>query len=508
MLMYKYFSITLITRRRRLPAALLLFSVLLSQAPLSAEVRLYSVPDAGYRKTDHFTVLANGKPVRLYSAKISTQKEFLTRESGHVNDSFTTAFATLDADEPVNFTVTVNYLAVKSASIKPTSLGLKPSVAGARVSFTAPKPGCYILQLNQSLFDHLYLIVNPLDRPPPPGDPQTILLEPGIHTKEISLAKNNQSLYLAPGAVLKGRVTIGKDVRGVRVCGRGFIDGEIYPGSKPVNLIKATRCEQLAIEGITLLDSPGWNVRLEDSKKVAVKGIKILSYRQNSDGIDPCSCEDAVVEDCFIRNYDDGVVVKLQRESRLISKNIQVRRCVVITDHGSSLKVGNNELLGPAVNQVYFTDCDVLFTKGSPLAVMNSGTAKVSDIHFDNIRIEDARIADQMSKWAKIPPTAILLELMIGGKNAYLQTYVPGTIRDIYFKNVSYVGEDRSIRPRLWVRNRSAQYNVEKVYLDNVTLYGAPVESLTADNSIIQEHTHGIFVKTAQSPQYKDLLRK
>lgn len=483
-------------RFRRFVALAALTAAWSSLLSLSATAALliHEVPDPAYRASDQFTVTVNGQKMRTYSAKVSVQEVFRGRATGLPNDNVEIAFASLDADEPLDFLVKVNAYPVTSAAVKPSSLGVPVKVAGQEIAFRVERPGSYVLQCNGDPYKLLHLFVNPPAPPPRKDDRDTVVLPAGIHQRIITLDRNGQQIYLAPGAVLRGRIVVSPGVRSVRIWGRGFIDGSDFTLAQGgQNLIQARRADGLRVEGVTLLDAQTWNIRVMETKGATIENVKIISFRQNSDGIDPCSSEDVTIDRCFIRNSDDCIVIKLERGSSMISRNIAVRRSIVTTDHGAALKVGNNELLGSAVTDVTFEDCDVLFCRGASLAVMNSGTAAVSRVVFQDIRVEDSRSAVQLSRWQGIEPAPIWAYGLIGSRNAYLKEYVPGTVRDVLFRNIRVFGQANStVTPKVVIINRSAEHNVDNLRFENVEVNGVRLTELNRDNSVTDAFTRTV----------------
>ena len=86
-------------------------------------------------------------------------------------------------------------------------------------------------------------------------------------------------------------------------------------------------------------------------KNIVIKGVTIESLGPNNDGIDIESCENVLIEDSFLNNGDDCIVIKSGRnaDGRRIgipTKNILVRNCVMKDGHGG-LVIGS-EISGGA----------------------------------------------------------------------------------------------------------------------------------------------------------------
>ncbi|XP_077229785.1 putative polygalacturonase [Tasmannia lanceolata] len=77
-------------------------------------------------------------------------------------------------------------------------------------------------------------------------------------------------------------------------------------------LIEIMYSDQILISDLTLVNSPSWNVHPVYSSNVIVKGITIIAPLRspNTDGINPDSCTNVRIEDCYIVSGDDCVAIK------------------------------------------------------------------------------------------------------------------------------------------------------------------------------------------------------
>ena len=157
------------------------------------------------------------------------------------------------------------------------------------------------------------------------------------------------------------------------------------------------------LEGVILRDSSTWTIPIRQSDRVSVKNVKLLGYRANSDGIDICNSRDVTVEGCFIRTLDDLIVVKSDKGQGEV-KRIVARDCVLWNEVAHALSVGAE--LRENVDDVLFTDCDVIHDKGREwtLRVFHCDSARISNIRFENIRIEEARNDLAMDRQSRVDP--------------------------------------------------------------------------------------------------------
>nr|WGD99105.1 glycosyl hydrolase family 28 protein [Bacillus safensis] len=99
------------------------------------------------------------------------------------------------------------------------------------------------------------------------------------------------------------------------------------------------QCQHVLIEGVTVKDSPMWQIHPVLSDNVIVRGVKIIGHGPNTDGVNPESCRNVLIEDCYFDNGDDCIAIKSGRneDGRRIgipSENIVIRRNEMRDGHG------------------------------------------------------------------------------------------------------------------------------------------------------------------------------
>jgi polygalacturonase len=136
---------------------------------------------------------------------------------------------------------------------------------------------------------------------------------------------------------------------GVPVDRRVFGDGSYL---RP-NFIQPYRCTNVLIEGITIVNSPMWEVNPVLCTNVIVRGLTIRSHGPNNDGCDPESCRDVLIERCSFDTGDDCIALKSGRnaDGRRLNRaveNVIVRDCDMKDGHGGV--VIGSEISGGARN--------------------------------------------------------------------------------------------------------------------------------------------------------------
>jgi polygalacturonase len=143
--------------------------------------------------------------------------------------------------------------------------------------------------------------------------------------------------------------------RGTPVAERVFGEGQYL---RP-NFIQPYRCRNILIEGITINNSPMWEIHPVLSSNVTVRGVTVVTHGPNNDGCDPESCTDVLIEDSLFDVGDDCIAIKSGRndDGRRVgraSENIIVRNCTMKDGHGGV--VMGSEISGN-VRNVFVENC-------------------------------------------------------------------------------------------------------------------------------------------------------
>jgi polygalacturonase len=119
------------------------------------------------------------------------------------------------------------------------------------------------------------------------------------------------------------------------------------------NFIQPYRCRNVIVEGVTIRNSPMWEIHPVLSTNVTVRDVIIVSHGPNNDGCNPESCRDVLIERCQFDTGDDCIALKSGRndDGRRVNvpvENVIVRDCTMKDGHGG-VTIGS-EISGGARN--------------------------------------------------------------------------------------------------------------------------------------------------------------
>ncbi len=477
---------------------------LLSCSEATPNFKIYSAPEGVELSTDYI-VKVDGCNVPIYNVAIP-QALPAPRLNGVTGEPGSASMALFDICGEVQVTVDVEK-EIETVKILPSSYNIQYSTQGNKLSFSIDKPIHLTIEVNGEWHESLHISANPFEVDPPSADdPNVIYFGAGVHDITELVVGDNQTLYLAGGAYLRCHaqedeqmVELGNKrmlppsilVMGenATIRGRGIIDGGTVHRTKRRHMILVQNSKNVVIEGIVLFDPSHWTLPVKNSDFVTIDNIKITGWRGNSDGIDISNSRDILVENSFLRTYDDLVVIKTFKGWGE-AKNIHVRKCVLWNEIAHALSVGAE--VCEDVSNVLFEDCDVIHDLGreTALRVYHCDSAIIQDVTFQNIRIEEARRL--ISMWI--------------GQTRWTHTPERGHIKNIVFKDITatsapidptitgfqdatdwkpYIIKDRA-SIEIWGYDKD--HIVDNVLFDNVVIDGSKIDPscITVQNEFIQ----------------------
>lgn len=186
------------------------------------------------------------------------------------------------------------------------------------------------------------------------------------------------------------------------------------------HLIQFQNSTGISVHNVTLRNGGFWNFHLWSCRDVVIRYLTILVLPEddgiqpiNTDGIDPDSSQNVLIEDSYFHTFDDGVAIKsgwdcMGNRYNVPSRNITIRRVVVNMLRDSSaagLTVGS-EMSG-GVEDVLIEDCTILRAGiGVLLKVAQCRGGYIRHIHVRRVNVVSTGQAalEAMALWADRSP--------------------------------------------------------------------------------------------------------
>jgi Glycosyl hydrolases family 28/Pectate lyase superfamily protein len=169
-----------------------------------------------------------------------------------------------------------------------------------------------------------------------------------------------------------------------------------YPRPRLVNLIK---CVRVNISGLTLEQTPHYNVHLVYCDDVQVTGIRVkgVDKSRNATGIVVDSCRNVRISGCTISSGDDGITLKagFGEDGRRVSldcADVIVQHCTFLDSDGAGVAIGSETAGG--IHDLVVSDCVMDNLKwGFRLKTNRGRGGVVENVRLSNLIIDRARRA-------------------------------------------------------------------------------------------------------------------
>jgi Glycosyl hydrolases family 28 len=434
------------------------------------------------------------------------------------------SFGLFEIAKPVEVEIQLGF-DVRWVNVRPLSAHvgatIGPDHRSVRFRMTGPVP--LTVEFNDDLTRVVHLLCYAPEKDArAPGAGNVRYFGPGVHEAGLIELKDNETLYLAPGAWVKGNVrSVG--THDVAILGRGVLDGsevslrpragpDVPYGDGTRNLVYLEGTVGARIEGVTLFNiESAWTVYMTGTKGTRVDGVRILnpSVHYGDDGFDVDSSSDVLIENVFVRTNDDCVVVKNMRD--LGTDNITVRHAVLwnMPTGGNGIEVGFETRSKPT-HDIHFQDIDIIHVeRGAAISIHNGDAATVENVTYDDIRVEDARrklfdFAVVYAQYGADKPASAAensQRLDRGGTWDGLLSYSPeekperakfrGHIRNVRVTNLHVV--DGSL-PYSVVAGFDQEHGIENVLIEGLEYQGRPILN-AADAKCVIENALGVEFK-------------
>lgn len=293
----------------------------------------------------------------------------------------------------------------------------------------------------------------------------------------------------------------------ITIEGSGKIDGRGYNWwkSMPSDLLRPRTinpilCKNVEIKDITVVNSPCWTVHPMCCENVVIDSVKVTNPYDspNTDGINPESCKNVTIKNCYIDVGDDCVTLKSGTETDLLQKrypceNITVTSCVMAHGHGG-LVIGS-EMSG-GVKNVTVSNCTFKNTdRGIRIKTRRKRGGFVENINISDITMDNIMAAFTINEFyrcgadlndpdlpnpEKLTPDEATPRIQgitldkavcrnVRGVGIYINGLPEMPVRDITIKNIDMeiTGTQKGIEP-IMAFERLRSYG-EGIYLKNAS---------------------------------------
>lgn len=452
-------------------------------------VQITAIAD-GVGKYEGAEVYVEDVKLDLYNVKVNNEHRWNANPQNRSDSGV--GYFSLDGKT----TITVKSKDMTECVVRPLSAGVEVKCENGQAKFVLKSAGNYSIEPDGDPKKAFFLFVSDIEESSDESG-NVMRFEKGIHTSANDSRIKNDTVYLSSnmtvvfeeGAVVRARF-VANGSKNITLKGKGIIDGSTFERNANTGAVTVpldfNYCSNLKLEDFSVLDPAGWCVNWYFCTDSVIDGVKIITSRSNGDGISLQSCKNIEVKNCFLRTWDDSLVVKnypnfsnknIEGETR----NISFSDCTVWTDLAQSMEIGY-ETIGEVMEDISFTNITVLHNFHKPvMSIHNGNNAVIKNVTYDTITVEDASMGhgdagsnNQLFEFATEYSS-------IWSTNH--KTTALGKVDGVTVKNVSVVDGNiiMNIRVAGSVDSRSGYENtvhrVDNVTFENIWIHGKVMNS-------------------------------
>ncbi|SMD08793.1 glycoside hydrolase family 28 protein [Pedobacter africanus] len=264
---------------------------------------------------------------------------------------------------------------------------------------------------------------------------------------------------------------------------RIFGDGDFL---RP-NFIQLYSCNNIRIADVKMINSPMWNVNPVLCENVTVENLRITSHGPNTDGVDPESCKNVLIRNCYFDTGDDCIAIKSGRDhdGRRIAKpaeNHIIEGCEMKDGHGGV--VIGSEISGGARN-IFAVNCIMDSPNLDRVLRLKTSSSRggiIENVFMKDIRVgayRDAAVTcnmfyEQAGKFMPIIRNIWVENLDVekgGDYGLFIHAYQESPVENLRMVNCNIRGVKTPVKAD----------HVKQLKLENVSINGSLVKGLFPD---------------------------
>ena len=234
--------------------------------------------------------------------------------------------------------------------------------------------------------------------------------------------------------------------------------------------IQPINCKNVLLEGFEITDGPQWTIHPVYCEDVTIRNVTVSTHGPNTDGLNPDSCKNVLIENCTFDTGDDCIAINSGMNEdgwrvRQPCENVEIKNCTMNGGHGG-IVIGS--AMSGGVKNVYAHNCKINGTmQGIRLKSMRGRGGCVDNVRFDNIEIDST--TDQ----------AIQINMFYEFSTVKPKSNTPSDFRNIEIRNIN--GKDNKTGIQI---KGLPEHKLRNITLENI--------NLTAEDAMICENVENI----------------
>ena len=235
--------------------------------------------------SEDYEVWVNGIKTFVYVARV--QDPPWEKEKTKLDFGGNYSFTSFDISGPVEIKIHSLNKLLNNTIFRPDNAKVKHLVRRDNdITFTIDKPVKLSIEPDGKN-GPLLIFANPVNEYiPDKSDKNLIYFGPGIHKPDSVLirVRDNQTLYLAEGAIVKAGVIVSGN--NATICGRGILCGNEFVWGKGARNMVLIRGNNVVVKDIIIRGGATWTMPIRDCHDIVIDNVKILGGRAQLIGAD------------------------------------------------------------------------------------------------------------------------------------------------------------------------------------------------------------------------------
>lgn len=158
------------------------------------------------------------------------------------------------------------------------------------------------------------------------------------------------------------------------------------------SFLQLISCKNVELEQFRIEDGPQWTIHPVYCEHVHVKDVTVKTQGPNTDGLNPDSCTDVLIEHCTFQTGDDCIAINsgMNEDGWRVNRpcrHVEVRDCLFLGGH-AAVAIGSG--MSGGVEDIYVHNCRMQETeRGIRLKSMRGRGGYIRDVRFSDIEMQD-----------------------------------------------------------------------------------------------------------------------
>lgn len=223
------------------------------------------------------------------------------------------------------------------------------------------------------------------------------------------------------------------------------------------SFVQPLSCKNVLLKDFTIVDGPQWTLHPVYCEDVVIQNVTVSSKGHNTDGLNPDSCKNVLIENCTFDTGDDCIAINsgMNEDGWRVNRpceNITIRGCTMNGGHGG-IVIGSG--MSGGVRNVTAHDCKISNTmQGIRLKSMRGRGGYVENVSIHDITINN------------VSNEAVQINMFYGFSTVVPKNQIPPVFRNIDIKNVSGSGADIGIELKGLPEQLLQDISLENIHLE------------------------------------------